>query len=265
MKTPIIEFNEPTDDLITCSSPWSGSGTSTYQDLILKSAYASRRFKFPLGTTWFRIVPALKTSDKGWMLGIQALNYSGGRHAHPRTFASGNKSAFDHAYAWCKENREEALYSKTNRNGYKLLSDPICLFWMITEIDGKPVARLILASGYDGSRGGTPGLGHQIWQLTQEKDENGNLLGNPADPESGTQISIEKTQVPSSSYPSYRLKRGRIPTSVSELIGNMDPEEIAALAPLEGLAHRPTEEEEWQLLENVIDRDTIRRIRAPLA
>ena len=163
------------------------------------------------------------------MLGVHALNYSGGRHAHPKTLVTGAKSVFDHAYTWCKEKRKDALYSKANRDGYRLLTDPVCLFWMLTEIEGKVVARLILASGYDGSRAGTPGLGHQIWQLTQEKDEDGNLIGNPADPESGAQISIEKTQVPGARYPTYRLNKGRIPAPVTEMLGKMDPEELAAL------------------------------------
>ena len=266
MKTPTIEFNESTADPITCASPWAGSAKSTYQDLLLKPEYASLRFKFPLGTTWFRIVPALKNSDKGWMLGVHALNYSGGRHAHPRTLVPGDKSVFDQAYGWCKEHKPESLYSKANKgtNAYRLLTDPVCLFWMITEIEGKPVARLLLASGYDGSRGGTPGLGHQIWELTQEKDEDGNLIGNPADPESGTQISIEKTQVPGARYPTYRLSRGRIPAPVTEMLGKMDPEELAALTPLEEIVHRPSEEEEWQLLENVIDPETIREIQSAI-
>lgn len=38
--------------------------------------------------------------------------------------------------------------------------------------------------------------------------------------------------------------------------------EAAALAPLEGVLHLPSEEEEWKLLENVIDPETIREIRS---
>jgi len=192
MNTPTIEFIEPTTDPVACASPWSAPTKSTYQDLVLKPEFAAKRYKFPIGTTWFRIVPALRDSHKGWMLGIHALNYAGGRHAHPKTIVPGAKSVCDHAYGWCKDNCKETLYSKANKEGFKLLADPLCLFWMLVEENGKTTARLLLESGYDGSRGGTPGLGHQIWKLTQERDEDGNRLGNPADPVIGVQISVEK-------------------------------------------------------------------------
>lgn len=262
MTTTTIEFNESSTDLITCASPWASPGRGTYQDLILKPEYSARRFKFPVGTTWFRIVPALKNSNKGWLLGVHALKYPAGCHAHPRTLVPGEKSVFDHAYGWCKEHKPEALYSKANKgtNAYRLLADPVCLFWMLTEIEGKSVARLLLESGYDGSRGGTPGLGHQIWKLSQEKDEEGNRLGNPAHPETGTQICVEKKEVPGARYSSYTAKMGRVPVPISEMIGKMDPE-AAALTPLEEVIHIPSEEEEWKLLENVIDPETVREIR----
>ena len=261
MKTTTIEFNDSSTDLITCTSPWASSGKGTYQDKILKPEFATHRYKFPVGTTWFRVVPALKNSNKGWMLGIHSIDYSGGRHCHPKSIVPGVKSMADHSYAWCKEHRENALYSKSNRNGYRLLADPVCLFWMLTEIDGKIVARLLLESGYDGSRGGTPGLGHQIWKLSQEKDEEGNRIGNPADPETGAQICVEKKQIPGARYSSYTAKMGRVPAPISEMLGKMDAEEAAALTPLEKVIHIPSEEEEWQLLENVIDPETIREIR----
>lgn len=263
MNTTTIEFNESSTDLTTCASPWASPVKSSYQDLILKPEFASRRFKFPTGTTWFRVVPALRDSNKGWMLGVHALQYPGGRHAHPRTITSGAKSVFDHAYGWCKDHKPEALYSKANKatNAYRLLADPVCLFWMITEIDGKPVARLLLESGYDGSRGGTPGLGHQIWELSQEKDEKGNRIGNPADPEAGAQICVEKKQGAGTRYSSYTAKMGRVVAPISELLGKIDPEETAALTPLEEVIHHPSEEDEWKLLENVIDPETIREVR----
>jgi hypothetical protein len=261
MKTTTIEFNQTSADLPTCASPWASSGKGTYQDKILKPEFVAHRYKFPVGTTWFRVVPALKNSNKDWMLGIHALDYSGGRHAHPKTLIPGTKSVFDHAYGWCKENRRESLYSKANKEGFRLLADPICLFWMLTEIDGKPVARLVLESGYDGSRGGTPGLGHQIWRLSQERDEEGNRIGNPADPEIGTQICVEKKQVPGTRYSSYSLKMGRVPVPISEMLGKMDTDKTAVLTSLEEVIHIPSEEEEWKLLENVIDPETIREIR----
>lgn len=261
MKTHTIEFKETSASPTTCASPWASPAMSTYQDKILKPEFAAKRHKFAIGTTWFRVVPALPGSIKEWMLGVHALNYVGGRHAHPKTLKPGYKSVFDHAFGWCKENRKDSLYSKSNKEGFRLLTDPLCVFWMITEKGGKPSAHLIMESGYDGSRGGTPGLGHQIWQLTQEMDEDGNLLIDPADPKSGAQVCVEKRQTQGSRFANYNVKRGRVAVPVNEMIAKMDPEEVAALVPLEQVVHLPTEEEEWDLLTKVIDADTVNEIR----
>jgi len=262
-----IEFKERTDaDEIatTLASPWDTSVKRRYEDLILKPTYAERRYKFPLGATWLRIVPAIRGSDKGPILGVHALNHTGeggGRHTHPKTLTPGAKSVFDHAYAWLSEHDKAALFSKLNKTGYRLLCDPLCLFWMVTEVAGKPVARLFVGSGYNGSRGGVAGLGHQIWQLTQEVDEDGHAMPDPADPLQGVQICVEKRQAPGARYPSYTVKRGRVPMPMADVIDGMDPEEIAALAPLEDVLHVPTDEEEWQLLERVIKPELVEKIR----
>lgn len=264
MKKPTIEFNETSASPTMCASPWASPVMSTYQDKILKPEFAAKRHKFAIGTTWFRVVPALPGSIKEWMLGVHALNYDGGRHVHPKTLNPGAKNAFDHSFGWCKDNQKDSLYSKANKEGFRLLTDPLCVFWMIIEKDGKPSAHLIVESGYDGSRGGTPGLGHQIWQLTQEMDEDGNLLINPADPKSGVQVCVEKRQTQGSRYANYIVKRGRIPVPINEMIAKMDPEEVAALVPLERVVYLPTEEEEWKLLEKVIDAETISTIRSSI-
>lgn len=263
MKTHNIEFNPPSAGFKSCDSPWQNKEKSTsYKDLLIKSEFASRRFKFPVGSTWFRIVPALRESSKDWMLGVHALQYKSGRHAHPRTLKPGAMSVFDQAFAWLKQNRKEALFSKQNRDGYRLLADPVCVFWFLIEIDGKTVARLFVGNGYDGSRGGMPSLGHQIWQMTREVDEDGNPAVNPVDAETGVQISVEKRQSNGGRYPSYTLRPGRIAVPIRDMLAKMDPVEVSALAPLEQVVHLPTEEEEWELLANVIDPETIGEIRA---
>jgi hypothetical protein len=262
MQTNTIKFHEDTDDMTSSDSTWSTSKTSTYQDLLLKPEYKPLRFKFPIGATWFRILPALKAgSSKCPILKVQTLNYKAGRHVHKRTVIPGAKSVFDTAYEWMQANRPEMLFSKHNKKGVRLLTDPLNLMWIITEIDGKSVARLLLTSGYDGSRGGSPGLGHQISYLAQERDEDGNLLGNPAHSMHGTQLCIDKKQVTDARYPSYNLKRGRIPVPAKELLSKLDADDSAALVPLEQVLHVPSEEEEWQLLEHVIDPETVRQIR----
>lgn len=262
MKTNTIEFHKDTDVMTSSDSPWSTPTASSYQDLLLKPEYRPLRFKFPIGQTWFRILPALMGgSHSSPILKVQTLNYKGGRHIHRRSLIPGAKSAFDAAYEWMQANCPERLYSKQNKEGARLLTDPINLMWIITEIEGKPVARLLLMSGYDGSRGGTEGLGHQISQLAQEKDEDGELVGNPAHSTQGTQLCIEKRKAAESRFPNYSLKRGRVPVPAKELIAKLDAENMAALVPLEEALHLPSEEEEWDLLQNVIDPETVRQIR----
>jgi hypothetical protein len=260
MNTYNIEFAS-TDNQENATAPWERPKQSTFQDLLVKPDFTGKRFSFPAGVTWFRIVPALLGS-RGYMLDIHALKYPGGMHLHPKTLKPGAKSVFDLAYAWCKANRPECLYNKTNKNGYKLLADPMCLFWILVEEDEKLVSRLVIASGYDGCRGGTAGYGHQIWKLTQERDENGKLVANPVDALKGLQICIEKTQPPGSRYPSYTLRIGREPAPIGGFFDKMDTAEIAAITPLENVVYLPDAEEEWKLLEKVIDPETVAVIRA---
>jgi hypothetical protein len=256
-----IEFKQSTPDSIPGANPWATPAKSSYKDLILRPEFAARRFQFPLGATWLRIVPAMKESEKESCLGVHALQYQGGRHCHPRTVSSDARSVFDRAYRWFLKNDKESLFSKENRSGHRFLTDPLTLLWFITELDGKPVTRLMLASGYDGKRGGVQGLGHQIWALSQEVDEDKIPLGDPADPDLGVQICVTKNQVQGAKYPSYHLTRGRIPAPIKDIFAAMDEEEHNALTPLESVVHVPTEEEEWRLLENIIDPETVRRIR----
>jgi hypothetical protein len=255
-----IEFAS-TDNQATATAPWERPKQSTFQDLLIKPDYAAKRFSFPAGATWFRIVPALLGS-RGYMLDIHALKYPGGMHIHPKTLKPGAKSVFDCAYAWLKANRSDSLYTKANKDGYRLLADPMCLFWILVEEGDKQVSRLVVASGYDGSRGGAAGLGNQIWKLTQERDELGNLVANPVDAVEGLQICVEKTQPQGSRYPSYTLRTGRVAAPISQFLDKMDAAEITALTPLENVVHLPDPEEEWQLLEKVIDPETVAEIRA---
>lgn len=262
MQLQSIEFTTLSATAESPVDPWKTTGKGTYRDQILKPQFAARTFKFPTGATWFRIVPALRASTKGWMLGIHALHYEGGRHTHAKTITPGGGSVFDAAYRWCKTNRPEDLFTKSNKQGFKLLPDPICLFWILVDVDGKIVARLVLLSGYDGSRGGNDGLGHQIWKKVRERDEDGSLVANPIDAVAGLQICVEKTLPKDSRYPNYSLKMGRMPVPMSQLLTKMDPAEIDALTALEDTVYLPSEEEEWLLLEKVIDPATVSKIRA---
>jgi len=251
----------PTTDQDLLIAPWANPEKSNFHDLVLEPEFAARKYKFPLGSTWFRILPALPASKKAWMLGAYVLKYAGGQHVHPRSFKAGSKSVFDLAYDWMREHQPAGLFSKSNKNGIRLLPDPACVFWILVEEVGKTVARLVVASGYDGTRGGTPGLGNQVLRATQELDEDGKLVAKPAHSTEGVQICIEKSQPPGARYPGYSLRVGRTPAPVGQFIARMDPVELASLTPLENVIHLPTVDEEWSILEKVIDPETVAEIR----
>jgi len=263
MTTP-IEFTSPDEDNNNETTPWAKPKESNYTDLVLKPEYEARRLRFPVGQTWFRIVPALKQSIHSWMMCISVLNYEGGRFAHPKSLRKKARSAFDDAYSWAKEHNPNSLYSKANKAGVRLLSDPMCAFWAIVEQEGKTVARLFLGSAYDGSRGGVPGLGFQLWHLTRDRDENGDLVADAVHPEKGVLVSVEKTQAKGAKYPSYGLRLGRQPAPVNSQLAKMEPEEVAALCPLENVVRELSVEEEWQCLEKVIAPDIVAKMRSDI-
>ncbi|MEI7910648.1 MAG: hypothetical protein WCK77_13510 [Verrucomicrobiota bacterium] len=259
----IVEFASP-EDLRKIRETSLGASTrkASYDDSILRPEYAARKLRLPVGKTMIRIVPSIKPSAYDWMIGVQALNYKGGRHAHPKTLGSG-KSAFDHAFAWFKSNRSEALFSRANMSGYRLLTDPVTQFWCLVEEDGKWVARLYVGSGYDGSRGGVAGFGCQIYKMVKDLTKEANPLADPVDPENGVMICVEKMQPAGSRYPSYSLRLGSNPAPISQLISRMAEEEIAALCPLERTIRILSENEEYERLEKVgISAETISAIRA---
>jgi len=256
-----IEFASPSA-LGHLATPWDKPEHSSHGDLVLKPEFAARKYTFPLGTTWLRLMPPLVESKRAWMLGVHVLKYAGGQHVHPRSLKAGGKSVFDLAYAWLQEKRPGELFCKANMTGYKLLSKPMFLFWILVEEGGKPVARIVCASGYDGLRGGTPGLGHQIWRASQELDEDGQRVADPAYRTDCAQICVDKSQPPGSKYPSYSLRVGRTPAPIDQFIDRMDLEECAAVAPIESVVYLPEAAEEWTLLEKVIDPALVAEIRA---
>ena len=256
-----IEFEPSRNSSVMETEPWKPEKTGSYQDNLLKPEYAARKLKFPVGITWLRVVPAIKNSKSRWMMGVYALNYNGGRYAHPRD-RSARRSVFDKAYTWCKQFRPELLFNKDNKNGAKLLPDKVCVFWALTEENGRIVSRLIVGSAYDGSRGGSQGLCYSIWQLANERDENDNLIANFDDPNEGVMICVEKVQPAGAKYPSYRFRRGTQAHPISDMIEKMDNSEFEALCPLEDVIQEPSSTEEWGYLENVLPAEIVKEIRA---
>lgn len=264
MSNKTIEFAAPSADRTpqNNSTPWKRDKQRSYEDLVFKPEYAARRLRFPEGQTWMRILPPLRGSVHGWMLGVHALEFEGGRFAHPRTLTPNAKCAFDTAYAWALEHSPHSLYSKANKAGVRLLPNPLAAFWVALEEEGLTVARLFLGSAYDGSRGGMPGLGWQIWNLAQQRDEEGNLVADLAHPETGVLVGVEKTKAAGAKYPGYRLTLGRQAAPADSFIAKMDQEEAAAIVPLEKTIRLLSPEEEWRCLSKIIPQDNVELIKS---
>ncbi len=266
MKT--IEFVNNNANKTNLSSIWSKKTRSEFDDRILKPQYKERKLRFQNGPNWFRIVPAMEPAIEPtgyeWMMGLHVQNYPGGKFLHPKTLTKNARSAFDHAYEWCKKNHPEALFSKANPTGARLLTDKMTLCFVIVEEEGKHVARLLLASGYDASRGGAAGLGYEIASASRVFDENGRLVTEAADEVNGVRICVEKTQPAMAKYPSYSLRVGRVAAPMASIREAMSPEELQVLTPLENVVEQISMEEQWACLEKVIAPETVAEIRASI-
>ena len=259
MRIP-IEFASPDD-----AKPTLPEGKTRYDDSLLMPEFSRFKMLFGTGDTWLRIVPPIKGSAYPWHIIARTHNYEGGRHTHPGTLDK-RDSVFDRAYAWIKANMPKALFSKANKDGIRLLTDPVVVFWMLTDIAGKPVPRLFVASGYDGSRGGVPGLGHQIVRAVAAATVPGTQ--GPVDPDGGVMICVAKTAPAGGRFPSYSVRLGNDPVPIRPILDRMDQGEFDRLRPLEQTIRLLDPEDEWQRLERTgLAPDAIARIRGsmPLA
>ncbi|MGJ8642070.1 MAG: hypothetical protein ACSHX9_01575 [Luteolibacter sp.] len=268
MNSRTIKFANPNDLIAATDSPWACPPKSSFADMILKPSYRELEYRFPVGQTTLRVLPALAGSTKSFMLGAHVIKYPGGRHLHPRSLTGGQPSVFDYAYRWCIKHRPEVIYSKHNFGGYKLLADPMSVFWIVVNLPDEStrepvsVARLVVASGYDGSRGGVAGLGHLVWREFQQKDEAGKLIADPEDPEGCPHLVVDRIQPKGTRYPSYTLRMGRSPSPIQDWLGRMNDDELDFLQPLEQLIHIPDPEEEWKLLAKIMPIELVEEIQS---
>lgn len=261
MKT--IEFVTNPKDTLNPSS-LRDVGAKRFDDQVLVPELKERKLRFDNGANWFRVLPAIKPTAFSWLALVHVVNYEGGRIVHPRTFDPSSPSVLGDAYQWLRDNAPESLYSKANRDGVRLLADPLAVCWVLCEHEGEFTAKLLCSSAYDGSRGGTAGLGFQIWQAATEYDENKEIIADAIDPEAGLKYCVERKQAPGAKFPSYGLKLGRQPAPLAPMIEALAAEERAALCPLEQAINRPTEEQQWQFLRKIVPEEYFNRIEAAL-
>ena len=249
----------------TCPEPWKLSAAKKYADELLTPDLASRQLRLCEGPNWMRIVPAMEGTPGDWMLGIHALSTPTGRWCHPRTSTSGARSVWDEVYSNLHQTAPDKLYSRANRDGLKLLPDPLSLCWVIIREgpgdDSPLVLRLLILSGYSGNRGGSPGLGQQLLAMAGERDENGDPMHPIAGAEDGVQVCIEKIVSKESKFARYVIRAGRTPAPISGYLDRLAPGEVEILRPLDQVIRRMSEEEQWQSLTRLMSQAEVDSLR----
>jgi hypothetical protein len=228
----------------------------TYDDWVLRPEFQSRRFTFPGGQTCIRILPQLAGSS-GWMHGIQVMSYPNGQHVYQPK----GKSVFSTAYGWFRAHKPDLLFSKSNREGYRLLPSPMVICWLLVEVDGKMQAKLFVGSAYDGAAaGGNSGVGHQLYKAASELSQPGGH--DAAHSLHGAQIIVGKTTPHGSKYPTYEMTRNSVEAPISRYLERMEETEIDAICPLHEVLRRVDPEEEWELLAKVVGKELRDEIRS---
>lgn len=260
MKTT-LQFETRNDNAPSPVAPFAKPQMRRFEAGILSDEFLDRRLRLEVGTTKIRIVPALAGSAVGWMLGIHVQEYTGGRFVHPRSLKPNAKSVFDEAYKWMQTHRPGDLYSKENKDGVRLLTDPYLVCWVLVEEHGRTVSRLMLGGGYDGRRGGTCGFGFQLLRIAQQTDANGKLILDAVDPQAGCEILVTKTQAPGMRYPSYSMALARDAAPIEPMLAKMEADEVAAIRPLEEVVRTASPEEQWDALTATLGAELVKEIR----
>ncbi len=257
---PTIQFKDEPDthEGTSLCQPTKGKSKPPYEDLILKPEYRGRRFSFPEGKTVIRILPQL-AGTTGWMQAVFSLDHPGGRHAHPKSVTPRAESVFDHAYRWLRSTTPTKLWSKLYPDGYRLLTSPMAVCWLLVEIDGQIQSRLFLGGAYDGSAGGNPGFAHQLFKLASELNSEGH---DAAHSEHGVQITVEKTLPKGEKYPVYSMTRHDHPAPIKAYLEKMSEVEVNVICPLAEVIHQIDAEEEWELLAKVVGEELHDEIRS---
>lgn len=244
--------------------PWKTKAASTYCDELLRPELVDRQLKLKEGENWLRIVPAMAASSEGWMMGLHVLATPTGKFPHPKTYAPTDRGIWSDVYGHLSKTDPGKLYSKANRDGLRLLPSPMTLCWVITgggEGDERTSsARLLISSGYSAERGGTPGLGHQILTMAQDLDKKGEPYQD-INGVNGVQICVEKIVSKESQFCRYKLRVGRQPLPIDELIASLTNAEAEVLQPLENVVRRMSVDEQWERLERLMPAPEVATIR----
>ena len=231
------------------TTPTAGTG---YKSLVFTQDYWQRQLKFERDITWLRFLPAVAGSSYPWMTRLEVYKKGGVTFVSPNTFDTGARNPFQIASTWLKKNRPALLGKKdVNPDGLKPWPSTFGIAWAIdTQEEAGKRLRLFYGSLYDGVRGGTKGIGDNIWQASIERDQEpgsptvGELVhGEITDPTSGRLVKITRTKTPEAEYPSYGIGIGKSPAPLDPLMAELTDEEVDSIKPLEKVVYIPSEEE----------------------
>jgi hypothetical protein len=244
------DLSEPKSD-----SPAATAGIETKQGRWRDAVFSKPipRLKFTEERTWLRFFPTIKGGENK---GGENTGLFTGRELYDlpgiATWVRLSKAddILQAVRIWFYQNRREALYSKANPKGHRFWGKPTGFQWAILpnapEGERLKMARLSL---YEGDRGGSPGLGHTLVELSREVDvepgspTQGQLVhGDLQHPETGRQVLITRTV--GGEYASYKASVGKQPVPIAPLIEGLTEPEQELLAPVESLFKVPTREEQ---------------------
>lgn len=231
-----------------------------FREIVFKEAYRSRKARFTQNLTWLRFLPAIKPSVYDWMMPIEVhRDINGVTFTSPKTLDSNNQSCFDIARIWFQKNNSMLLSSKDkNPNGYKLYPMRFGVSWVVEEQapEGEKL-KLLLASLYNGERGGTTGLAYNIRKEADARDNEPNsksagqlIHGDITNPTTGRLVKVER--LAGGEYASYKAGIGKNAAPIDHFLAQLTDEEMNLLCPLESTLYIPSEQEQHELLRRYI-------------
>jgi hypothetical protein len=231
-----------------------------FREIVFKEQYRTRKARFTQSLTWLRFLPAIKPSMYDWMMAIDVhRDINGVTFTSPKTLDSNHQSCFDIARIWFQKNNSLLLSSREkNPNGYKLYPMRFGVSWVVEEQapEGEKL-KLLLASLYNGERGGTTGLAYNIRKEADARDNEPNsksagqlIHGDITNPTAGRLVKVEK--IAGGEYASYKAGIGKNPAPIDHFLAQLTDEEMNLLCPLEKTLYIPTEQEQHELLRRYI-------------
>jgi len=232
-----------------------------FKEIVFKEPYRNRKARFNQNLTWLRFLPAVRPSVYDWMMPIEVhRDINGVTFTSPKTLDSNHQSCFDIARIWFQKNNSLLLSSKEkNPNGYKLYPMRLGISWAIEEQapEGEKL-KILLASLYNGERGGTTGLAYNIRKEADARDNEPNsksagqlIHGDITNPTAGRLVKIERLHA-GGEYASYKAGIGKNPSPIDHFLAQLTDEEMNIITPLEKTLYIPSEQEQHDLLRRYI-------------